>query len=124
MSEIDDGDFGFAAVFYDVHPTSRMASRPIPRTSGCLFFILILPYFSQSEDARAGNCTAMKPLVLSTRPPVATCSIVTRGSPTSRMAMAVQSHWFSVGSTVRWTKSQGKQSVALLVVRDSATGES
>jgi uncharacterized Ntn-hydrolase superfamily protein len=37
---------------------------------------------------------------LSTRRPVATYSIVARDSATGRMGVAVQSHWFSVGSVV------------------------
>ena len=41
---------------------------------------------------------------LSTRRPVATYSIVARDSATGQLGVAVQSHWFSVGSIVPWAK--------------------
>ncbi len=39
------------------------------------------------------------------RRPVATYSIVARDSATGQLGVAVQSHWFSVGSVVPWAKS-------------------
>ena len=41
----------------------------------------------------------------STKRPVATYSIVARDSTTWQLGVAVQSHWFSVGSVVPWAKA-------------------
>lgn len=41
----------------------------------------------------------------STRRPVATYSIVARDSATGQLGVAVQSHWFSVGSIVTWARA-------------------
>jgi uncharacterized Ntn-hydrolase superfamily protein len=41
----------------------------------------------------------------STRRPVATYSIVARDPATGEMGVAVQSHWFSVGSLVTWARA-------------------
>jgi uncharacterized Ntn-hydrolase superfamily protein len=41
----------------------------------------------------------------STKRPVATYSIVARDSTTGQLGVAVQSHWFSVGSVVPWAKA-------------------
>ena len=52
------------------------------------------PSLQQRDDAAA----------LSTRRPVATYSIVARDSATGQLGVAVQSHWFSVGSIVPWAE--------------------
>ena len=38
-------------------------------------------------------------------PPVHTYSIVARDAATGEMGVAVQSHWFSVGSIVTWAEA-------------------
>jgi uncharacterized Ntn-hydrolase superfamily protein/kynurenine formamidase len=50
-------------------------------------------------EARAGTDA------LSSRRPVATYSIVARDPETGEMGVAVQSHWFSVGSIVSWAEA-------------------
>lgn len=52
--------------------------------------LLVSSAFAQSEIARR---------------PVATFSIVARDSSTGQMGVAVQSHWFSVGSIVPWAEA-------------------
>jgi len=52
------------------------------------------PSLQQRDDAAT----------LSTRRPVATYSIVARDSVTGQLGVAVQSHWFSVGSIVPWAE--------------------
>ena len=42
---------------------------------------------------------------LTDRRPVATYSIVARDSATGEIGVAVQSHWFSVGSIVTWAEA-------------------
>ena len=51
--------------------------------------------------------TLVLPLLLSGSPvrPVATYSIVARDPQTGQMGVAVQSHWFSVGSMVSWAEA-------------------
>jgi uncharacterized Ntn-hydrolase superfamily protein len=46
-----------------------------------------------------------RPSSLTQRRPVATYSIVARDSATGQMGVAVQSHWFSVGSVVPWAEA-------------------
>lgn len=41
-------------------------------------------------------------VVLAQNRPIHTYSMVARGSVTGEMSVAVQSHWFSVGSLVTW----------------------
>ena len=45
---------------------------------------------------------AATPTVAKPSMPVATFSIVARDPATGEMGVAVQSHWFSVGSIVTW----------------------
>jgi len=49
--------------------------------------------------------TAPLPAGLTTRRPVATFSIVARDGKTGQMGVAVQSHWFSVGTSVPWAQA-------------------
>jgi len=51
----------------------------------------------------AGPCFAQQ-VYKSTEPLAHTFSIVARDPATGEMAAAVQSHWFSVGSSVIWGK--------------------
>ena len=68
-------------------------------------FLLVLALFV-APPAAAQNQDAPSPskendaVTLSPRRPVATCSIVARDSATGQLGVAVQSHWFSVGSIV------------------------
>ncbi len=58
---------------------------------------------------------------LTDRRPVATYSIVARGSATGQLGVAVQSHWFSVGSIVAWAEA-GVGAVATQSFIDPAYG--
>ena len=58
------------------------------------YFLFILSFFSVSTI----NAQIMKP----NDPLAHTYSIVARDAKTGEMAVAVQSHWFSVGSAVSW----------------------
>lgn len=62
---------------------------------------LACPAFGQEQtlEQRSDKLTAM-----STRRPVATFSIVARDSSGGQLGVAVQSHWFSVGSIVPWAE--------------------
>ncbi len=60
-----------------------------------LALFLVLPVCAQDRPQLRRDADG-----LSTRRPVATYSIVARDSSTGRMGVAVQSHWFSVGSVV------------------------
>jgi len=53
--------------------------------------------------------------------PVSTCSIVARDPATGEMGVAVQSHWFSVGSVVPWAEA-GVGAVATQSFVDPAYG--
>ena len=53
--------------------------------------------------------------------PVATYSIVARDPVTGEMGVAVQSHWFSVGSVVTWAEA-GVGAVATQSLVDPAYG--
>ena len=57
----------------------------------------------------------------STQRPVATYSIVARDPDTGQMGVAVQSHWFSVGSIVSWAEA-GVGAVATQSLVDPAYG--
>ena len=92
-------------LFLTVTPTLPAMHRP----RYCLFslalftFLLAPPAVAQDR----GVPTLDRPnesATLSTRRPVATYSIVARDSATGRLGVAVQSHWFSVGSIVPWAK--------------------
>ena len=60
-------------------------------------FILLLMISGTSEWAWAQRVSSLRP--------VATYSIVARDSVTGEMGVAVQSHWFSVGSIVAWAEA-------------------
>lgn len=57
--------------------------------------------------AQPGRAQQVAPLPdgLHTRRPVATFSIVARDGKTGQLGVAVQSHWFSVGTSVPWAKA-------------------
>ena len=55
--------------------------------------------------AAATPCSAATPVVSKPSMPVATFSIVARDPATGELGVAVQSHWFSVGSIVPWAES-------------------
>ncbi len=59
---------------------------------------------------------------LTSRGPVATYSIVARDSTTGQLGVAVQSHWFSVGSIVTWAEA-GVGAVATQSFIDPAYGQ-
>ena len=61
---------------------------------GCVWLIVLLVVPARAQHA------AETP-----RRPVATYSIVARDSTTGQMGVAVQSHWFSVGSVVPWAEA-------------------
>ncbi len=63
------------------------------------------------------TCVAAAPL----QRPVATYSIVARDAATGEMGVAVQSHWFSVGSVVPWAEA-GVGAVATQSLVDPAYG--
>ena len=58
---------------------------------------------------------------ISERRPVATYSIVARDSVTGEIGVAVQSHWFSVGSIVTWAEA-GVGAVATQSFVEPASG--
>jgi len=64
-----------------------------------LALFLVLPVCAQDRPQLRRDADG-----LSTRRPVATYSIVARDSATGQMGVAVQSHWFSVGSVVPFAK--------------------
>ncbi|HET6272507.1 MAG TPA: DUF1028 domain-containing protein, partial [Bacteroidota bacterium] len=67
-------------------------------------------------------CVILPALVASqTRRPVHTYSIVARDSLTGHIGVAVQSHWFSVGSIVTWAEA-GVGAVATQSFVDPAYG--
>ncbi len=73
-----------------------------------LFAALALPALLlavRPADAQSLPPEASPSPALSTRRPVATYSIVARDSVTGEMGVAVQSHWFSVGSLVPWAEA-------------------
>lgn len=62
------------------------------------------PAVAQNGSGSPADRLADDDEALSTRRPVATYSIVARDSATGQLGVAVQSHWFSVGSIVPWAK--------------------
>ncbi len=69
----------------------------------------------------AGPCTETQPDRPRFQRPVATYSIVARDPVTGEMGVAVQSHWFSVGSVVSWAEA-GVGAVATQSLVDPAYG--
>jgi uncharacterized Ntn-hydrolase superfamily protein len=71
--------------------------------------LLLLPSLVPPLGAQAAGIatTTRSPHEVAARPmrPVATYSIVARDSVTGEMGVAVQSHWFSVGSIVSWAEA-------------------
>jgi len=65
-----------------------------------LFVFLIIAFASPSTSFSAPGTNLRKPLR-----PVHTFSIVARDPETGEMGVAVQSHWFSVGSSVTWAEA-------------------
>src|SRR5687767_15449349 len=55
--------------------------------------------------ALAGCVPTLDAQSITDRRPVATYSIVARDSVTGEIGVAVQSHWFSVGSIVTWAEA-------------------
>jgi uncharacterized Ntn-hydrolase superfamily protein len=74
---------------------------------------LIVLFLLGTSSARAQTLT--------TERPVATYSIVARDSATGQLGVAVQSHWFSVGSIVAWAEA-GVGAVATQSFIDPAYG--
>lgn len=70
-------------------------------TFGRVFLLLSLVAFLMLAPVSNGTCA----LVVSPGRPVHTFSIVARDSVTGDMGVAVQSHWFSVGSVVPWARA-------------------
>jgi len=69
-----------------------------------LALVVALPAAAQQGVSPTDRRADDAPEALSTRRPVATYSIVARDSATGQLGVAVQSHWFSVGSIVPWAK--------------------
>jgi len=65
-------------------------------------FLICIPRTSWAQHE--SEATNIAPTTLITRP-VATYSIVARDPATGEMGVAVQSHWFSVGSIVTWAQA-------------------
>jgi len=63
-------------------------------------FVLLTLVFSQSTVSGVASDTPPRPLR-----PVHTYSIVARDPATGELGVAVQSHWFSVGSIVAWAEA-------------------
>ncbi|MHC4217088.1 MAG: DUF1028 domain-containing protein [Planctomycetota bacterium] len=85
--------------------------------SWCAQTVTALSVFGSSPSAaRPPDLTAEVP-----RRPVATYSIVARDPKTGEMGVAVQSHWFSVGSVVSWAEA-GVGAVATQSLVDPAYG--
>jgi uncharacterized Ntn-hydrolase superfamily protein len=75
-----------------------------------VFCMLLLPVFSSAQEAVDGHRL------------VHTYSIVARDTVTGEMGVAVQSHWFSVGSLVTWAEA-GVGAVATQSFVDPAYGQ-
>lgn len=83
MSRSDEG----------IRPAAR---RPIPALNLFLVSVFSVSVFSTSHPAWASEVP---------RRPVSTYSIVARDPVTGDLGVAVQSHWFSVGSVVSWAEA-------------------
>ena len=79
----------------------RFRFRTLPLV--LLALLVALPSAAQERDILE-NTLRSDSETLSERRPVATYSIVARDSATGQLGVAVQSHWFSVGSIVPWAK--------------------
>ncbi len=87
-----------------------------PTTALALLTTLLLGQPSTPPDAPPQKSTLQQP-----RRPVATYSIVARDPKTGEIGVAVQSHWFSVGSVVPWAQA-GVGAVATQSLVDPAYG--
>ncbi len=81
-----------------------------------LLALLLLPLLSACSPA-AGPAALSAPLR-----PVSTYSIVARDAATGQLGVAVQSHWFSVGSVVPWAEA-GVGAVATQSFADPTYGK-
>lgn len=79
--------------------------RFLSRFFGVLILAGVLTPPATAQDRGAPvSARGAESETLSIRRPVATYSIVARDSATGQLGVAVQSHWFSVGSIVPWAK--------------------
>ena len=78
--------------------------RPIPSVAILLAGLLNVPGPLPVGAQSAPRAPAAQPDRAPLRP-VATYSIVARDPATGEMGVAVQSHWFSVGSIVTWAEA-------------------
>lgn len=69
-----------------------------------VLFVALLFVLAPSAPAGADAPTTLRPEGVPARP-VATYSIVARDGETGQIGVAVQSHWFDVGSVVPWAKA-------------------
>ena len=69
---------------------------------GLLAGILVAPAVAQEPPEKDAG---QRPAVQMPRRPVSTYSIVARDPQTGEMGVAVQSHWFSVGTAVTWAEA-------------------
>ena len=76
----------------------------VPRRTRLCLTILMLWWVSPGGASFAQLVTP-DDLIDTPRRPVATYSIVARDAQTGQMGVAVQSHWFSVGSIVTWAEA-------------------
>jgi uncharacterized Ntn-hydrolase superfamily protein len=73
---------------------------------GHRFCLLLSLAFVVSNNAFAGGASPAGARLFDGRPPLcATFSIVARDTITGEIGVAVQSHWFSVGTTVPWAEA-------------------
>ncbi len=72
----------------------------ITSTTAAMLTVLLLGQAQGLPDTPLQKTTVIQP-----RRPVATYSIVARDPTTGEMGVAVQSHWFSVGSVVPWAQA-------------------
>jgi uncharacterized Ntn-hydrolase superfamily protein len=72
--------------------------RAALQTAALLALVLSSPGFAQEQEAQT-------PVRLKAGPLAHTFSIVARDPATGEMGVAVQSHWFSVGSIVTWAEA-------------------
>lgn len=67
--------------------------------------LLVLAVLLMVPTTAAQDASTMSATTVSSLRPVATYSIVARDAKTGQMGVAVQSHWFSVGSVVSWAEA-------------------
>lgn len=89
----------------------RMLRTSMSALAGLLLLAAAAP--AQEPAARQGRVVPARP--------VSTYSVVARDSATGRLGVAVQSHWFSVGSVVPWARA-GVGAVATQSFTDPSYG--